>query len=136
MLFKPAKELIKYSLYSVGIEVRRKVDEELFDLTQADCSHPLEAVYRSNGKTCLIKVPLSRIVTFNYSAFSLRRDGGHPFIRTLNEYENNSDMTAGNSPLRHYYGLYQPKNASELMDISYPSPDIAPDMQKAAENRL
>lgn len=121
MLLRAAKHLIKSSLYRTGIEIRKKVGEEFFDLTLADSLHPIEAVYTSCGKPCLVKVPLDRMVTFDYTAFSLDPKGGHPFIKTLEKYENNRGMTAEASPLRRYYELYQPRTARELMDIESPS---------------
>ncbi|WP_139232962.1 hypothetical protein [Halomonas korlensis] len=93
----------------------------IFDLTKGDCVNPIEAVYASSGNSCLVKVPLDRIVTFNYSAFSLGINGKHPFVRTLKAYEENSQLTAKASPLRWFYDLYQPATASELMDIPRPS---------------
>lgn len=116
-----AMEILRSSFYRAGIEVRGKVSEEFFDLTQPGLDHPVAAAHMSCGKPFLIKVPLDRIVTFNYTFFSLGIDGPHPFVKTLQEYEKNNDMSSEGSYLRKYYELYQPSTASELMDIPSPS---------------
>lgn len=121
MLTGSAKDLIKSSLYSAGIEIRKTKETIVFDLTKADCPHPIEAAYAARGNPFLITAPLSKMVTFNYSAFSLDPEDGHPFLATLNEYKNDKNIPLELSPLYRYYELYQPKSASDLMDIDNPS---------------
>lgn len=125
MLLKAAKTLLKSSFHKAGLEVKKKAEAELFDLTCAGHIHPIEAVYNSCGNACLVKVPLTRLVTFDYSAFPLDSGGGHPFVITLDEYKRNPSLSAEHSPLRQYYDFYRPATASELMDIDRPScPDF------------
>lgn len=121
MLTRSAKDLIKSSLHSAGIEIRKNKETTVFDLTRTGGPHPIEAAYAARGKPLLITAPLSKMVTFNYSAFSLDTDDGHPFLATLKVYENDSNIPLERSPLYHYYELYQPRSASELMDIDHPS---------------
>ncbi|MDN3554855.1 hypothetical protein [Halomonas maura] len=121
MLTRSAKDIIKSSLHSAGIEIRKNKENTVFDLTTTGCLHPIEAAYAARGKPLLITAPLSRMVTFNYSAFSLDPDDGHPFLATLLQYENDRSIPLELSPLCRYYALYQPKSASELMDIDNPS---------------
>lgn len=121
MLTRSAKDLIKSSLHSAGIEIRKNKATTVFDLTKTDSPHPIEAAYAARGKPLLITAPLSKMVTFNYSAFSLDTDGGHPFLATLKEYENDSNIPLELSSLCRYYELYQPTSASELMDLDHPS---------------
>lgn len=120
MILKAAKEMVKSSVSKVGIEIRRVVSEERFNLCQPG-SHPIEAVYASCGKPCLVEVPLSRIVTFGYSALPLESRAGHPFVKTLEEYRDDRRMDAERSPLRKFYSLYQPRSAAELMGLHRPS---------------
>lgn len=120
MLRNAAKRMMKLTLYKSGFEVKRAVQASFFDLTQNE-GHPVEAVYASRGRPCLVKVPLSRIVTFGYGAFSLKENGGHPFVKTLQEYALNARMNAEESPLGQFYSLFQPASASEYMGLSSPS---------------
>lgn len=121
MLIKSSKDLLIASCNRLGVEIKRKEKLEIYDLTEGNLAHPVEAVYASCGKSCLVRIPLDRIVTFNYSAFSLEVDGCHPFVNTLNMYDRNHALTADNSPLRWFYDLYQPATASDLMDVPSPS---------------
>ncbi|MGQ4877390.1 hypothetical protein ACOJCM_02285 [Billgrantia sp. LNSP4103-1] len=117
---KKTKRIIRSVLGKAGVEVRRVVGNRLYDLAETE-GHPIEAVYASRGKPCLVRVPLTRIVTFGYSAFSLGSGGGHPFLKALEEYENGNLVPGIGCSLRRFYELYRPSSASELMGLDDPS---------------
>ncbi|KAA0011406.1 hypothetical protein F0A17_15035 [Billgrantia pellis] len=120
MLKNKTKKIIKRAFRKTGLEVRRVAEAKFFDLSE-DKGHPLEAVYAARGKPCLVKVSLSRLVTFGYGAFSLETGGGHPFLKTLEEYKKNPVMSERESSLCRFYELFRPASASELMGLSQPS---------------
>lgn len=47
--------------------------------------------------------------------FSFSKDGWHPFVQTLQEYAENSDLRFEDSTLARLYNLYQPCNVQEAL---------------------
>ncbi|WP_416137157.1 hypothetical protein ACM26W_11640 [Halomonas sp. HK25] len=121
MFSQVLKTLVRTSLVKMGFEIRRSMNPVVFDLSRNEVKHPVEAIYKANGNPCYVKVPLSRIVSFEYAAFPLSIEAGHPFLVTLKEYESNPKLTAENSLLGKYYQLFQPANASDVMGLASPS---------------
>ncbi|WFM72662.1 hypothetical protein [Halomonas sp. CKK8] len=120
MVVKLAKKIVKSYVRKTGFEIKRVASDQRYDLCRHG-SHPVEAVYASQGEPCLVEVPLSRIITFGYSAFPLAANAGHPFVKTLEEYRNDREMVVDSSPLRKFYELYQPRTAAEFMGLGQPS---------------
>lgn len=78
---------------------------------------PIEACYRSHGKSFLFDVPLERCRILSASAFSCARDSGNPFIDTLRLHAaGQSDRFTG-SPLEAYYQSWQPRSAAEVLGL-------------------
>jgi hypothetical protein len=121
MLSQALKKITRTSLKKIGLEIQRSTNPVVFDISGDGVKHPVEAVYKAGGKPCLVRVPLDRIVSFEYAAFPLSVAGGHPFLITLKEYQDNQELTAETSSMAKYYQAYQPANASEVMGLVSPS---------------
>jgi hypothetical protein len=80
-----------------------------------DC--PVDAYYVTGGAPALIDVPLDRCRWMGASSFSYARSGGHPYVRTLLDYEAGVTDYARSS-LKAWWHAWQPRTLAAFFGFS------------------
>lgn len=105
-----------------GVSLRFSANTRPVDFTDQPGIDPIAAIYQAGGRPVLLKVPLKDCVFFSHLAFPCTPDSPSPQIQTLIEYGKGNIKNWEESPLVDFYNNFQPKNAAEMMGISFEQP--------------
>ncbi|SEP61413.1 hypothetical protein SAMN05421693_10243 [Ectothiorhodospira magna] len=107
----PLRRLLQHAGYSVRRHPQRPVD------LRSVTDNPVAAKYLVNCSPVLLNIPINRCRGFETLNFQLAPNMNHPFVLTACALMKNIKLNYSESPLRIYYELFQPKNASEVLSI-------------------
>jgi len=107
----PLRRLLQCAGYSVRRYPQRPVD------LRTVTDNPIAAKYLVNCSPMLLDIPIERCRGFGILNFQLAPSMNHPFVLTTCALMKNIQLTYSESPLRIYYELFQPSNASEVLSI-------------------
>jgi hypothetical protein len=82
------------------------------DLTDVT-TDPVEALYRSRGRSCLVRAPVSRLRGAGGFAF----DVANPFVETLDLYGRGGCPGYVGSPMERYYAEWQPDTLASAFGL-------------------
>jgi len=117
MLYRYAKKAIKKPFHLVGLDLVRRRQKDQAEDQESELppllEDPLEAfAHEQSGDRAAFECPLNQTVDghgFRYSSA-----GWHPFVATLQEYDESLNSSYDNSVLREYYEKHQPKNTADV----------------------
>lgn len=112
---KILSKVVNHSLGMLGFELKRK---NFKSNKKRDISPPIifddmkEALHYTRGGTpASFSCPLDHFIHRTGLSFSTK--GWHPYVETLREYEQNSNLKYENSTLKKYYEKWQPRTAAQ-----------------------
>lgn len=109
--------MVKRLANRFNLEVRSLARTSPADLTAHLDMHPVEAVYMAEDKSALLRVSLSRCLHMHYLASPCSKQTSSPFVHTLLDYVGGEHMHYQESRLEKFYELFQPRTATEYMDV-------------------
>jgi hypothetical protein len=99
-----------------AIKARLMLTYPTVDLRGTTCASPMDAFHVTGGLPALVDVALEQCRWAGASALSYARDEGHPYVRTLLDYEAGC-VDYAQSYLKAYWRAWQPPTLAEFYGL-------------------